>query len=117
MSKSKKPVLLGKFNFTTRIQFNNDQRGQLLRAINKHFLGDEIPNKVGKGGSFIPKYPEKETQEFKEITASAYRSHEVNIPVEVYSDGSMVFGKIPDSGPIMMEGSYTKCIASKGKKK
>lgn len=117
MSKLKKPVLLKSFNIPTRITLRSDQRVQLMRAINKHFLGDEIPNKVAKDGSFVPKYPEKETPEFNEMVASIHRTLEVDIPVEVYSDGSMVFGKIPDSGPLMIGVSHTQYMLSRHKEK
>jgi hypothetical protein len=49
-----------------RIQLDHEQKQQLNRFLNLHYLGDVNCNEMDENGHFVPKYPEKETQEFKD---------------------------------------------------
>jgi len=49
-----------------RIQLDHEQKQQLNRFLNLHYLGDVNCNGMDENGHFVPKYPEKETQEFKD---------------------------------------------------
>jgi hypothetical protein len=49
-----------------RIQLNHEQKQQLTRYLNLHYLGDVNCNEYDEDMKIVPKYPEKETQEFKE---------------------------------------------------
>ena len=54
--------------FTTfvRIQLDHEQKKQLNRYLNLHYLGDVNCNEYDENMEIVPKYPEKETQEFKD---------------------------------------------------
>lgn len=54
--------------FTTfvKIQLNHEQKQQLNRFLNLHYLGDVECNELNEDGFFVAKYPEKETQAFKD---------------------------------------------------
>jgi len=49
-----------------RIQLDHEQKQQLNRFLNLHYLGDVNCNELDENGHFVAKYPEKETQEFKD---------------------------------------------------
>ena len=53
--------------FTTfvRIQLDHEQKKQLNRYLNLHYLGDVNCNEYDENMEIVPKYPEKETEEFK----------------------------------------------------
>jgi hypothetical protein len=53
--------------FTTfvRVQLDQEQKQQLHRFLNLHYLGDIHCNELDENGHFVSKYPEKETEEFK----------------------------------------------------
>ena len=54
--------------FTTfvRIQLNHEQKQQLNRFLNLHYLGDIHCNEYDENFKLVPKYPEKESKEFKD---------------------------------------------------
>lgn len=54
--------------FTTfvRIQLDHEQKQQLNRFLNLHYLGDVNCNEYDENLKIVPKYPEKETEEFKD---------------------------------------------------
>ena len=54
--------------FTTfvRIQLDHEQKQQLNRFLNLHYLGDVNCNEYDENMKLVPKYPEKETEEFKD---------------------------------------------------
>ena len=49
-----------------RIQLDHEQKKQLNRYLNLHYLGDVNCNEYDENMEIVPKYPEKETQEFKD---------------------------------------------------
>lgn len=49
------------------IDLNADDELKLLKFLNLHYLGDEDCNEL-VDGVMVAKYPEKETQEFKDAT-------------------------------------------------
>ena len=53
--------------FTTfvRIQLDHEQKQQLNRFLNLHYLGDVNCNEYDENFKLVPKYPEKETDEFR----------------------------------------------------
>ena len=69
--------------FTTFVRINLDceQHKQLARYLNLHYLGDVNCNKVDENGDFVPKYPEKETEEFKDACWRANESKEFQVKV------------------------------------
>jgi hypothetical protein len=48
-----------------RIQLDHEQKQQLNRFLNLHYLGDVNCNEYDDNFKLVPKYPEKETEEFK----------------------------------------------------
>ena len=67
-----------------RIDLSDDQRQQLRRYLNLHYLGDVYCNEYNEDFKLVPKYPEKETQEFKDAKWRADVS--VDYPVKVVYD-------------------------------
>lgn len=49
-----------------RIQIDHEQKQQLNRFLNLHYLGDIHCNEYDENFKLVPKYPEKETEEFKD---------------------------------------------------
>jgi hypothetical protein len=49
-----------------RIQLDHEQKQQLNRYLNLHYLGDVNCNEYDENMKLVPKYPEKETEEFKD---------------------------------------------------
>jgi hypothetical protein len=48
-----------------RIQLDHEQKQQLNRFLNLHYLGDVNCNEYDENFKLVAKYPEKETEEFK----------------------------------------------------
>ena len=82
-------TLLGTFPVSIDYHFNNKTQRNLRKAANLHFLGDEDCTVRDDDGRFtIPKYPEKETKEFKQCSWSISCGHQSYVMVNFYSDGS-----------------------------
>ena len=54
------------FITTVRVQLDHEQKQQLHRFLNLHYLGDIHCNELDENGHFVSKYQEKETEEFKD---------------------------------------------------
>jgi hypothetical protein len=63
---------------------------QLHKFLNLHYLGDEDANSI-VNGKLVAKYPEKETEEFKNATYNANASHSVKLSVEFDVNGKPTF--------------------------
>ena len=64
-----------------RIQLDHEQKQQLNRFLNLHYLNDVNCNKLDENGHFVPKDPEKETQEFKDAIWKINATHEYQVKV------------------------------------
>jgi hypothetical protein len=58
-----------------RIQLDHEQKQQLNRFLNLHYLNDVNCNEYDENFKLVAKYPEKETEEFKN---AMWRSNMVN---------------------------------------
>jgi hypothetical protein len=58
-----------------RIQLDHEQKQQLNRYLNLHYLNDVNCNEYDENFKLVAKYPEKETEEFKN---AMWRSNMVN---------------------------------------
>jgi hypothetical protein len=69
--------------FTTfvRIQLDHEQKQQLNRFLNLHYLGDVNCNEYDENMKIVPKYPEKETEEFKDALWRAGMSVDYQVKV------------------------------------
>jgi hypothetical protein len=69
--------------FTTFVQIKLDthQKRQLIRYLNLHYLGDVECNELNEDGFFVAKYPEKETQAFKDAMWRADMSVDYQVKV------------------------------------
>ncbi len=56
------------------VKLSQDQQQELFRYLNLHYLGDIYCNEM-VNGFYVPKYPEKETEEFKEAFRMAHTTH------------------------------------------
>ena len=74
-------IVSNEFITTVRIQLSNEQTLQLSRYLNLHYLGDVNANELDENGFYCPKYPEKETEEFRDAKWRANVSHEVEVKV------------------------------------
>ena len=75
--------LLVSNEFTTFVQIKLDihQKRQLIRYLNLHYLGDVECNELNEDGFFVAKYPDKETQEFKDAMWKANVVHDYQVKV------------------------------------
>jgi hypothetical protein len=58
-----------------------DQRLQLRKYLNLHYLGDVDANEMNENGEMVAKYPEKETEEYKNAIANSYGIFKFNVKV------------------------------------
>lgn len=79
-----------KFVVPVTIHLSTDDEVRLRKFINLHFLGDVDANTL-VDGLFVPKYPEKETQEFKDATWRTTCGYTVNLAVEFDTNGNPTF--------------------------
>ena len=64
-----------------RIQLNHEQKQQLNRFLNLHYLGDVNCNEYDENFKLVAKYPEKETEEFKNAMWRANMIHDYQVKV------------------------------------
>jgi hypothetical protein len=64
-----------------RIQLDHEQKQQLNRFLNLHYLGDVNCNEYDENFKLVPKYPEKETEEFKNAMWRANMVHDYQVKV------------------------------------
>ena len=64
-----------------RIQLDHEQRQQLNRFLNLHYLGDVNCNEYDENMKLVAKYPEKETEEFKNAMWRANMVNEYQVKV------------------------------------
>ena len=69
------------FITSVKIQLDYEQKQQLARYLNLHYLGDIHCNELDESGFYFPKYPEKETQEFKDAFWRANSTQEFQVKV------------------------------------
>lgn len=64
-----------------RIQLSHEQKQQLNRFLNLHYLGDIHCNEYDENFKLVPKYPEKETKEFDKAVWRINAVHEYQVKV------------------------------------
>jgi hypothetical protein len=64
-----------------RIRLDHEQKQQLNRFLNLHYLGDVNCNEMDENGHFVAKYPDKETEEFKDAIWRADMSVDYQVKV------------------------------------
>ncbi len=79
-----------KFIVPVTVELSSYDQVKLRKFINLHYLGDEDANKL-VDGLFVPKYPEKETQEFKNASWRISGGYTVNLSVEFDEKGVPTF--------------------------
>jgi hypothetical protein len=79
-----------KFVVPVTIHLSSENKLKLLKFINYHHLGDVDANEL-LDGQFVPKYPEKETEEFKMAVRLAQMGHAVNVEVQFDKNGIPTF--------------------------
>ena len=79
-----------KFIVPVTVELSSYDQVKLRKFINLHYLGDEDANKL-VDGLFVPKYPEKETQEFKNASWRISGGYTVNLAVEFDEKGVPTF--------------------------
>ena len=63
------------------IWISQRQKEQLRKYLNLHYLGDVDANEYDGTGNLVAKYPEKETEEYKNALLYADAGHLFNIKV------------------------------------
>ena len=64
-----------------RIQLDHEQKQQLNRYLNLHYLNDVNCNEYDENFKLVAKYPEKETEEFKNAMWRANMVNEYQVKV------------------------------------
>lgn len=82
--------LLASFKVPVTFHLSPDQRSEALRALNTYHLGDPECNRLDEiTGLLVPKYPDKETQEFRDSIHSVSMDQTVYITVGLGYDGRL----------------------------
>ena len=68
---------------------------KLRKYLNLHYLGDVDANEL-VDGVFKAKYPEKETEEYKNATDRVWRGYNVNLSVVIDENGIPTFEVLND---------------------
>jgi len=84
-----------KFVVPVTIHLSTDDEVRLRKFINLHFLGDVDANEL-VDGYYQAKYPEKETQEYKDATWKISGGYTVNLAVEFDTNGNPTFEVVSD---------------------
>lgn len=84
-----------KFVVPVTIHLSKEDELKLQKFINLHYLGDENANEL-VDGVFVPKYPEKETPEFKDAVWKIAGGYTAFLSVEFDTNGNPTFGVVND---------------------
>lgn len=68
------------FVIFVEVSLRHKDKSKLLRYLNKHYVGDVHCNKE-ENGRLVPKYPEKETEEFTNAVRGAHAHHQIAVKV------------------------------------
>jgi hypothetical protein len=81
----KDEIVSNEITTTVSILLSPEQREQLRRYLNFHYLGDVDVNELDENGFYVAKYPEKETEEFKNAIrrVDVVTSHDVELTYDV----------------------------------
>ena len=79
-----------KFVVPVSVQLSATDQVKLRKFINLHYLGDVDANEF-VDGTYKAKYPEKETEEFKNASRNTHIGHTVNLAVEFDEKGVPTF--------------------------
>lgn len=63
------------------VELQADQQLQLRKYLNLHYLGDVDANELDENKNFVAKYPDKETEEFKNAVWNADATHRIEVLV------------------------------------
>ena len=85
-----------KFVVPVSFHLSSEDEVRLRKFINLHYLGDEDANEL-VDGYYQAKYPEKETQEFKDATWKISGGYTVNLAVEFDTNGNPTFEVVSDA--------------------
>jgi hypothetical protein len=69
------------------VELQADQQLQLRKYLNLYYLGDVDANELDENGNFVAKYPDKETEEFKNAVWNADATHRVEVLVTFDANG------------------------------
>ena len=81
MTEHEELTVSNEFTTFVRIQLDHEQKQQLNRFLNLHYLGDVNCNEYDENMKLVPKYPEKETEEFKDALWRAGMSVDYQVKV------------------------------------
>ena len=81
MTEHEELTVSNEFTTFVRIQLDHEQKQQLNRFLNLHYLGDVNCNEYDENMKIVPKYPEKETEEFKDALWRAGMSVDYQVKV------------------------------------
>jgi hypothetical protein len=81
MSNHEELPVSNEFITFVRIQLDHEQKQQLNRFLNLHYLGDVNCNEYDENFKLVAKYPEKETEEFKNAMWRANMVNEYQVKV------------------------------------
>ena len=84
-----------KFVVPVSFHLSPEDEVKLRKFINLHYLGDEDANEL-VDGYYQAKYPEKETQEFKNASWRISGGYTVNLVVEFDTEGNPKFEVVSD---------------------
>jgi hypothetical protein len=81
MSNHEELPVSNEFITFVRIQLDHEQKQQLNRYLNLHYLNDVNCNEYDENFKLVAKYPEKETEEFKNAMWRANMVHDYQVKV------------------------------------
>lgn len=90
MTEDNTTILRPVFKVPVKVSLDDEQKKVALRYLNELYLGDPQCNIYSKElGRFVSKYPEKETDAFKESHHKVPATKIFYLEVELQSDGTL----------------------------
>ena len=86
-----KPIILGTFDLPVKVLLSSQQAEEALRLLNLHHLGDEQCNEYDASFTIVSKYPDRETEEFKQSHCNCRMVYETTVTASLLSDGRLSF--------------------------
>lgn len=84
-------------SFAVPVSFalDDQQADAAKKALNLHYLGDENCNELDTASGYLkPKYPDKETEAFKEAHGNFRRTSYVELVIDLLEDGTLKARKL-----------------------
>ena len=86
--------ILGKFATEVELKLSSNQLQAAQKLLNLYYIGEENCNHFDEDLNIVPKYPEKETKEFKDAHHACQMTYRVPVCINILENGRLQLGDL-----------------------